>query len=81
MQLTPFVTKRAEPKPDIYTKAIKRIGKWQNAADGFKGGDFLELWSDRNAEEVLQEQKKMRKEEQMTKEKAGASQSTAQGST
>lgn len=80
MQLTPFVTKRAEPKPDLYTKAIKSIGKRKNATDGLKGEDFLNLWSDRNVEEVLQEQKKMRKEEQRHKEKAGASQSTAQDS-
>lgn len=54
MQLTPFVTKRAEPKRSIYTKEIERNGKTYTVVDSLKGHDYLQLWVDRNGEEVYQ---------------------------
>lgn len=54
VQLTPFVTKRAEPKRSEYTKKIERNGKTYTVVDSLKGHDYLQLWADRNAEEVYQ---------------------------
>lgn len=61
-QLTPFVTKRAEPKRSDYTKEIERNGKTYTVVDSLKGHDYLQLWVDRNGEEVYQHETKEYKE-------------------
>lgn len=54
VQLTPFVTKQAEPKRTEYTKKIERNGKTFTVIDSMKGHDYLQLWAERNGEEVYQ---------------------------
>lgn len=54
MQLTPFVTKRAETRPSKYTKQIEQNGKTYTVNDRLRGKHFLRLWADRNDEEVFQ---------------------------
>lgn len=82
-QLTPFVTKRAEPKRSIYTKKIERNGRKVTAPRALEGQDFLNLWSERNGPEVLQERKKIAERERIEAmaEMAEASETKSRNST
>ncbi|KAJ5678781.1 hypothetical protein N7462_007025 [Penicillium macrosclerotiorum] len=53
-KLTPFVTKRMEPTRTKYTKDIERNGRMVNVTDSLNGFDYLDLWYERNGEEVYQ---------------------------
>lgn len=59
-QLTPFVTKRAEPRSSVYTKQIERNGKTYTVNDRLRGENFLKLWADRNDKEVFQHERNER---------------------
>lgn len=53
-QLTPFVTKSAEPPRSKYTKMVEHNGREFTVVDSLKGKDYLGLWHERNGEEVYQ---------------------------
>ncbi|KAJ6036439.1 hypothetical protein N7540_000718 [Penicillium herquei] len=52
-ELTPFVSKKVEPKRDQYVKQIDRNGRVVTVIDSLKGQDYINLWGDKNAEEVV----------------------------
>ncbi|KAJ5897413.1 hypothetical protein N7504_007701 [Penicillium tannophilum] len=51
--LTPFVSKKVEPKRDQYVKQITRNGRTVTVVDSLKGQDYINIWGDKNAEEVV----------------------------
>ncbi|CAI7626869.1 hypothetical protein N7533_002379 [Penicillium manginii] len=53
-KLTPFVTKVAEPKRSKYTKDVEKNGRIVNMVDSLKGQDYLNIWGERNGEEIMQ---------------------------
>ncbi|KAJ5678314.1 uncharacterized protein N7477_003947 [Penicillium maclennaniae] len=53
-KLTPFVTKRAEAKRSIYNKEIEQNGRTYTVVDKMTGRNYLELWAERNGEEVYE---------------------------
>lgn len=54
LQLTPFVTKVAEPKQSKFTKTIERNGRKVTVVDSLKGQDYINIWGERNGEEIMQ---------------------------
>lgn len=54
IQLTPFVSRKLEPKRDQYVKEIERNGRTFTVVDSLKGQDYLNIWGDKNAEEVVE---------------------------
>ncbi|KAJ5106447.1 hypothetical protein N7456_003122 [Penicillium angulare] len=53
-RLTPFVSRKVEPKRDQYFKEINRNGRTVTVVDSLKGQDYLNIWGDKNAEEVVE---------------------------
>ncbi|KAJ5934288.1 hypothetical protein N7466_003835 [Penicillium verhagenii] len=51
--LTPFVSKKVQPKRDQYVKQITRNGRTVTVVDSLKGQDYINIWGDKNAEEVV----------------------------
>lgn len=42
-----------EPKRDQYVKQITRNGRTVTVVDSLKGQDYINIWGDKNAEEVV----------------------------
>ncbi|KAJ5654506.1 hypothetical protein N7490_001509 [Penicillium lividum] len=52
--LTPFVSKKVQPKRDQYVKQITtRTGRTVTVVDSLKGQDYINIWGDKNVEEVV----------------------------
>lgn len=76
-QLTPFVTKRVDPKRSLYTKDIERNGRIITVVDSLKGHDYLQLWAKYNETEVYQHEER-RKELEDQKHEAQSKTSKTQ---
>lgn len=64
MQLTPFVTKRMEPKRSRYWKDVELHGQIRSIPASLGGKEYLDLWADHNQEEVLGPQRKQQEAEE-----------------
>ncbi|KAJ5601276.1 hypothetical protein N7510_010810 [Penicillium lagena] len=63
-KLTPFVTKRMEPKRSRYWKDVELHGQTRSIPASLGGKEFLDLWADHNQEEVLEPQRKQQEAEE-----------------
>ncbi|KAJ5808010.1 MRP-L27 domain-containing protein [Penicillium riverlandense] len=63
-KLTPFVTKRMEPKRSRYWKDVELHGETRSIPASLGGKEFLDLWADHNQEEVLEPQRKQQEAEE-----------------
>lgn len=71
IQLTPFVSKKIPAKRDQYVKQIERNGRLVTVVDSLKGQDYINVWGEKNAEEVVaRENAENEAEQQSTKSRS-----------
>ncbi|KAJ5893791.1 50S ribosomal protein YmL27 [Penicillium taxi] len=67
-KLTPFVSKQAQSTGSKYKKSIERHGQTVIVPDSLKGQDYINLWGERNYEEVVEFEEAEQKSVESSKE-------------